>query len=206
MPIARASVAFVAAVIITFLANHSTQVGLLVFGGYGVAAGVLVGVLALRTSPRGIVRALFVAIGALGLVFGAAALALHGGGLEALIALVSAWAVLTGALELYAGVRSRKRLAAARDWRAVGVLSLALAVAYLIVPPGLHKHFAGQDGVHGTLTAAIVLVGIFGAYAAVVCVYWVIGGLSLRWAAVDEARSGGQQDSRDRKAPDEQPG
>lgn len=206
MPIARACPALVAAVIITFVADHSTRIGLTVFGGFGVASGILVGLLALRDVDRGVLRVLFVLVGILGVGLGATALGLQGGGLEPLIALVSGWAALTGALELYAGVRSGRRLASGRDWRAVGVLSLALALSYLVVPPGLHKHFAGSDGVHGTLTASVVLVGIFGAYAAVVCVYWVIGGLSLRWAAVDEARSGGQQDSRDRKAPDEQPG
>jgi hypothetical protein len=206
MPMARASVAFVAAVIVTFVADHSTRVGLVVFGGFGVAGGILIALLALRTVEHGVLRALFLAIGVVGLGLGVTALILQRGGLLPLIALVSAWAVLTGALELYAGLRSAKRLAVARDWRAVGILSLALGIAYLLVPPGLHKNFAGADGVHGTLTASVTLVGIFGAYAAVVCVYLVIGGFSLRWAASDTARLRGAADSQDRKAPDEQPG
>jgi len=184
IPLTRSAVALVAAVIITFNANHSPLLGLLVFGGFAVLTGVLVLVFALLWLT-GVVRTLFAAIGGVGVVTGVAALLLHSGGLGWFLTLVSLWAVVTGVLELYAGIRSRRRLPAARDWMTIGGLSVLMAIVFLLVPPDFAKHYVEEGD--QTLTSAVILVGVFGAYAAIVCVYLAIGGFSLKWGAQDQA-------------------
>jgi hypothetical protein len=52
----------------------------------------------------------------------------------------------------------------------------------LLVPAGLEQQFTGPDHVERVLTASVFVVGLLGAYSAILGVYLVIGGLSLRWA------------------------
>jgi hypothetical protein len=59
----------------------------------------------------------------------------------------------------------------------------------VLVPGGLDQHFVGPDGVERSLTSAVVTVGMFGAYAAVLGVYLLIGGLSLKWGASADRRT-----------------
>jgi hypothetical protein len=78
----------------------------------------------------------------------------------------------------------------------IGGLTVLLAVAFLLVPPGFDQQFTGPDGVERSLTASVVTVGIFGAYAAIVAVLLVIGGLSLKWGADESGRINAQRESR----------
>ena len=55
-------------------------------------------------------------------------------------------------------------------------------------PQSLDQHFTGPDGVDRSLTASIVSVGTFGAYAAIVAVLLVIGGFSLKWGTDPSGR------------------
>lgn len=172
VPIARAIVALVPAVIITFNADHSAEFGLLVFGVYALATGLVTGLLSWRTvtDPRD--RNLFVLQGAVGVVAGILALVLPDGGLGFFLYLVTVWAALTGVLELYSGVRLRDRGPVSRDWLYAGVFTAVLSLTFLLLPIN-----------------AVVSVGLFGAYLVILGVYLVIAGLSLVWARTDATRA-----------------
>jgi uncharacterized membrane protein HdeD (DUF308 family) len=178
----RALPALVVAVVITFNADHSSRLGFFTFGALAVAGGAVVLVGAVRALSAGVVRWCFALQGAIGMVLGAIALFSASAGLPFLILLVSAFGVLTGFLELYSGLRSRARSDSARDWLFAGALTVLFAVVVLIVPADYSQPFTGPDGVERALTASIVLVGLLGAYGAILGVYLVIAGLSLKWA------------------------
>jgi len=151
------------------------------FGILALAGGAVVLVGAVR-ALEGVVRWCFAVQGAVGVVLGAIALVSGGAGLPFLILLVSAFAVLTGFLELYSGLRSRRRNDSARDWIFAGALTVLFAIVALVVPADYTQPFTGPDGIERALTASVVLVGVLGAYAAILGVYLVIAGLSLKWA------------------------
>jgi len=190
VPVSRAVIAAVLAVIITFSADHSPVLGSLVFGGFAVVSGLVGGLTGGRALERGVERSAFLAQAIITIVAGVVALAFPRAGLGFLLFLISAWAVVAGFLELYAGLRSRRRHAASRDWIFVGALTVALAVAVLIVPPNLSEQFTGPDGVQRVLNASVVVVGALGAYGAIVAVYLIIAGLSLKWAPTAATQDG----------------
>jgi uncharacterized membrane protein HdeD (DUF308 family) len=159
VPVARAIPAIVVALVVAFTPNHSSFVGLLVFGAFALASGLLTGILTLRILPAGTSRTLLL----ISLVAGVLALALQGFGLGFLLYLVSVWAAITAILELVAGLRARSE-PPAKDWIAMGGLTGVLALVFLVLP-----------------LTDLVAVGLFGAYGAVLGIYLVIAGLSLRW-------------------------
>ncbi|PPF60615.1 hypothetical protein C5E11_16260 [Clavibacter michiganensis] len=171
VPIARAIPAIVVALVVTFTPNHSSVVGLLVFGAFALASGLLTGILTLRTVPAGTSRTLLLTQAGTSLVAGILALALQGFGLGFLLYLVSVWAAITAILELVTGLRSRGE-APAKDWIAMGGLTGVLALVFLLLP-----------------LTDLVAVGLFGAYGAVLGIYLVIAGLSLRWGTQTEAHT-----------------
>ena len=178
----RALPAIVVAIVITFNADHSARLGFFTFGALALAGGAVVLTGSIRALDQGVVRLCFAVQGAVGIVLGGIALFSAGAGLPFLILLVSAFSVLTGFLELYSGLRSRGRSDSARDWLFVGALTVLFAVVVLVVPADYSQPFTGPDGVERALTASIVLVGLLGAYGAILGVYLVIAGLSLKWA------------------------
>lgn len=178
LPLVRAVPAIVLAGVITFNADHSSPVGLLALGIYGVIAGVALGWGGVRSA--GVERAVLLVQGGILAVVGLVALFTTGGGLPYLVFLLSSAAAITGLLELYLGVRGGPLR---RDRLFAGGLTILLAVAVLLVPPGLSERTAGVDGPTGVLTASTMVVGILGAYLAVLGVYLVIAGLSMKWAA-----------------------
>jgi uncharacterized membrane protein HdeD (DUF308 family) len=111
---------------------------------------------------------------------GVAALVLPEGGVHYFVFVVSAWAIVTGALELVSGIRARTRLPAARDWIILGGLTLILAIGFLLVPPDYSQTLGGIEQIKGQLTASVVLVGMFGAWAVVVGVLLGISAVSAR--------------------------
>ncbi|GGF37091.1 hypothetical protein [Subtercola lobariae] len=166
VPIARAIPAFVVAAYLTFTENHSSQVGLFVFGSYAVVASVIVAVLSARYVAVPATRRLCVAQGVIGLVLGVVALVFNTGGTPFFLYIVTLFGALTGFLELYCGLRSRttKDHLAAKDWIAAGAFTALLALVFLVVPLDV-----------------VTAVGLFGGYAVMLGIYLVIGGLSLRW-------------------------
>lgn len=159
----RAIVAIAVGIVITFNEEHSAAFGLVVFGAFAIAAGLLSGASALAVS--GAARVIFVVDGVVGLAAGVVALTALGTGLGILLYVVSVWAAITGATELYLGLRDRTRVASARDWTLVGALTCALAVVFAFIP-------ADQR----------LVVGLIGAYAIVIGVYLAVAALSLRWS------------------------
>ena len=180
VPALRALVALIVGFAITFTPAHSASFGLVSFGLFAVVAGAIVvaGAFGDRTERRS--RGLFVAQGTLTVIAGIAALVLPEGGIHYFVWIVSAWAIVTGALELVSGIRARGRAAAARDWMVVGGLTLILAVAFLVVPPDYHQQLGGIEQIKGELTASVVLVGMFGAWAIIAGVLLGISAVSAR--------------------------
>jgi uncharacterized membrane protein HdeD (DUF308 family) len=196
VPLLRAAVAAVATIVITFSQNHSAALGLTVFGAFAVATAlaILAGSRSLKSDR--VAQRTFVAQALLTLAAGVAALGFVAtASLPAFFAIVLMWALLTGALELYNGYRLRGRSPLARDWMTIGVVTVLLAVAFLVVPQGLDQQFTGPDGVERSLTASIVAVGVFGAYAAIVAVLLVIGGFSLKWGTDSSGRAAPETES-----------
>jgi uncharacterized membrane protein HdeD (DUF308 family) len=180
VPALRALVALVVGFAITFTPAHSASFGLVAFGLFAVVGGAVVtaGAVGDRAELRS--RGLFTVQGILTVVAGVAALALPDGGVRYLVWVVSAWAIVTGALELVSGIRARERVGTARDWMIIGGLTLILAIAFLIVPPDYTQTLGGIERVTGQLTASVVLVGIFGAWAIVAGVLLGIAAVSAR--------------------------
>ena len=145
VPLLRALPAVALAVVITFSADHSAPLGLLTFGISGLLAGAVIAAASWRSAP-GLLRTLGVVQGALTVVAGVATLAVVGGGLPYLVFVVSGWAVVTGFIELYVGIRTRGVSPTARDQIFVGALTVVLAAAVLLVPPGFVQSFTGPDG------------------------------------------------------------
>ncbi len=179
--LARALPAAIVGVVITFSADHSVRVGALSLGVFAVVtAGLLIPTALTELSGRprllilgqGIVLAVGAILGFIGL----------GGSVAYLLYVTSAVFVVSGALELAAGLVSRG-LSVARDWIFVGGLSVLFGLAVLLIPVDLVDVISVPDQVVAPLTAPTVVVGGLGAYAAIVAVYLVIAALSLRWAA-----------------------
>ncbi|TFD77544.1 hypothetical protein E3T53_11285 [Cryobacterium psychrophilum] len=168
VPISRAVLALVPAAVITFNRDHSAAFGLLAFGSFALASGLLVAVLSWLTLTDVRARRLFLIQGIVGIVAGSLALAFHTGGLGFFLYLVSVWAAVTGFLELYSGTRARGRSLVAKDWMLLGAATAVLALTFLLLPPN-----------------AVVSVGLLGAYLVMIGVYLVIAGLSLKWATTD---------------------
>jgi uncharacterized membrane protein HdeD (DUF308 family) len=190
-PALRAIVALVVGFAITFTPAHSAAFGLVAFGLFAVVEGAIVvaGAAGDRTERRS--RGLFVLQGVLTVVAGVAALVLPEGGVHYFVWVVSVWAVVTGALELVSGIRARGRVAAARDWMILGGLTLILAIAFLVVPPDYTQTLGGIEQVKGQLTASVVLVGMFGAWAIVAGVLLGIAAVSARSPRpVDQSAAG----------------
>lgn len=185
VPLIRAIPAVAVGLTITFSADHTAFFGLIVFGAFAVVSGGILAWGALRMPDRAL-RGVAVAQAAVAVVCGTLALVFCTSGAGTLFLVVVSFAAITGFLELYLGLRSRRRHPASRDWIAAGVMTALLALAVLLVPADYalpwHAENKGVE-VSGVLTSEIIVVGIVGAYAILLGVYLAIGGLSARWAA-----------------------
>lgn len=184
----RAIPALVVGFVITFSADHSSAFGLVVFGAFALATGIIAGWGAFRAVNRSapIVR------GIVSVLSGIAALVFNSTGVGTLFLVVISYAAITGFLELYQGLRARGRDPFARDWITVGAITSVLAIAVLLVPADFAVPWSVADGAGaatGTLTAEIVVVGMIGAYTILIGVYLAIGGFSARWASTDGTAS-----------------
>lgn len=179
-PVLRALPAAVVALAITFIADHSVLLGFLALGSFAVATGVVIGIGSVRGAYP---RSLFLPQGVLLVVGGIVAFATSGAGLPFLLFLTSALIGVTGIFELVSGLRARGRVAAARDWVFVGAASALFAIAALLIPTDYVQAVGAPGDGFPPLTASVILVGSLGAYAAIVAVYLVIAGLSLKWAS-----------------------
>jgi hypothetical protein len=167
-PIARAVPALIVGLAITFIADHSALLGLVMLAIFGVGSALTLAATSLRLERSEPVRSLHQALAVVAAVVGvlaSIAAAVFGSTLPVLLLLVGGYAVLAGALELVWGIRHRDRSPLARDGVIVGVGTLALAVVLALVAD------------------PVSAVGFFGAYTVVLGVFLIIAGLSLRWSA-----------------------
>ena len=160
--ILRAIPTLIAALVITFSRNHAPAVGLAVFVGFGFLLAAVMLFTVMSVPLEGLNKKLFGAHAIVTAVSAAIAAVSLNGGLPALILVISIWAALTAALELYAGYREQNK-AVAKEWLTIGGFTAVLAIIEAAVP--LNDVYA---------------VGLFGAYAAMVGVFQVIAGISLR--------------------------
>lgn len=186
LPLIRAVAAAALAVVITFSPDHSAPLGFAALAGYAAVAGAVQVWTGLRSSTGQ--RVLLMVHGATLLLVAVLALVFLTAGPAALVLLLSSAAVLTGALELLAGLRSTGALR--RDRVFAGILTLVLAAAVLLVPPGLAVPTAGIDGSTGVLTASTIVVGLLGAYLAIIAVFLGIAAVSLKRPAAETASAG----------------
>lgn len=194
VPLARAVLALALAAVTTFSVGHSPRFGLTVFGVFAVLTGIATAALTAASVVDRRLRSLFLVQSAVSIVLGAAALVgASAGGLLLYLYIVSVWAAVTGFLELYAGLRSRGRVAAAKDWLTVGAATAVLALVFLLVPPDYAQTFSAADGVDGVVTASVLGVGLLGAYGALLGVYLIIAALSLKWAPAEAAAARGEK-------------
>jgi hypothetical protein len=194
MPIARAVPAAGLALVITFSADHSAQFGLLAFGVFGIAAGLVLGAVAWLRLANSRARPYFLTQAVVSLVAGVVALLLNSGHSSSsevrfLFLVLTIFAAVTGFLELYSGVRSRRRFVASGDWIAVGALTVLAALAFVLIPPDYRQSFTGPDHVKRVLDASVIAVGAIGAWAAITTVFLVIAGLSAKWGTQAPAAS-----------------
>jgi len=175
VPVVRGLLALVPAAVITFSPNHSPELGLLVFGAWAIASGLVVGALTLRLIDDRGIRSLFLVTAIATVAAGLLAVTVPGA-LPFLLYLVSIWAAVTGFVELYAGLRARGRTPAARDWIAAGAFTAILALVFLLLPPD-----------------PVTAVGLLGGYFVILGVYLVIGGFSLKWAVAPGAAASGSE-------------
>jgi len=193
VPLARAILALGLAAGTTFTVGHSPSFGLTVFGVFALLTGVATVALAAGSVEDRRLRSLFLVQGAVSAVVGVGALVGASAGLLFYLYIVSVWAAVTGFLELYAGLRSRGRIAAAKDWLTVGAATAVLALVFLLVPPDYAQTFSAADGVDGVVTASVLGVGLLGAYGALLGVYLIIAALSLKWAPAEAAAARGEK-------------
>ncbi len=173
--LARAAMAAVAALMITFSPDHSAAVGLSVFGGFAIVTSLVLIVAAIVVHRAG-QRWPSVLMGAITLVLGMAA-SIPTWRTDALFfVLVITWAALTGLVELISGIRTRGQ-DGSRDAITIGALGLLLAALLLLVPAGFVQDYA-VEGHAMSLTGIIIGVGLFGGYAAIVAVFLGIAGLA----------------------------
>lgn len=180
-PLARAVPAIVLGVAITFSQDHSAALGLTAFGFFGVATAAVLLASAIRADRA--LRGTAWLHGIVTAVAGIAALAVPNRSLGVFILIVSAWAILSGALDTVNGVRFRTRRPVARDWLIGGVLTLALGAVFLLVPRDYSDPFRVEDKgvvVSGVVTADITLVGVLGAWAFILGALFAIAAVSLR--------------------------
>ena len=171
VPFGRAMIAVIPAAIITFNRDHSAQLGLLVFGAFALASGLWLVLAGPRTLTVATDRSLFLISGIVSIVAGGVALAFHTGGHGFFLFVVSVWGAVTGFLEVYAGIRVRKRALPAKDWLFTGIGTAILALLFLLLPPN-----------------PVVSVGLFGSYLVFLAVFLPIAGLSLKWDSPRQRR------------------
>ena len=193
-PLARAVLAAALACVITFAGGFYTpEYGLASFGGYAILSGLVGIVISARAISRGVTRTLFLIQAIVSVAAGVAALLGMNGGLPVLLVVIALWGVVSGFLELFAGIRVRGRRAVARDWIFIGALTVLLAVVALVIPPDYVQHYnAPGDGGSRVLNTSVMVVGALGVYGAIVAVYLAIAGFSLRWGGAAARKDGVQ--------------
>lgn len=182
LQLARAAFAAIAAVMVTFSPDHSANVGLSIFSGYAIATALVFGAAAWLVFPAG-KRWPSVVMAVLTLLAGMVASIIFMRSTTTFFVVVVSWALVSGAVETLAALRARSAADGSpwRDGLTIGVLTIALGVAVLLVQPQYAlEYFIEEAGRSFVLTGITIAVGIFGGYAAIVAVFLGIAGFSPR--------------------------
>ncbi len=178
----RALFAAAAALMITFSPDHSAAVGLSVFSGFVLTTALVLALSAWLVFPEGR-RWPYVLLAAVGFLAGMAAGVPAWRTDDLFFAVVSAWALLSGLIELLAGIRLRRAGdKTARDSITVGAFGMLLGVLLLLIPAGFAQPYAIEGAGDFVLTGIILGVGMLGGYAAILAVFLGIAGLTPRRA------------------------
>lgn len=183
--LARAVLALLLGLVLTFVPDRSSAIALAVFGGWALVTGSLIVALIAPLSRRSPLRTGYLAIGVATALAGIVALLSPAFGGVPLGLAVGIPAVLIGAAELVLSIRHRHATPFARDGRIVGGLTVLLGVVFLALPSDFAQSFSGDRGVTGTLSAPLILSGTLSAWGIVTGVLFVISALSLRWQTTD---------------------
>ncbi|MFG6503728.1 acyl-CoA synthetase [Microbacterium sp. P05] len=186
LQLARAALAAVAALMVTFSPDHSATVGLAVFSGFALATALVLALSAWLVFPRG-ARWPVVVLSILGFAAAFAANIPVWRSTTGFFVIVIIWAFSTGAIEVLAAVRARATAERRvdRDGLTVGVLTLVLGSALLVIRPDYALEYFIDDANRSfVLTGITIAVGVFGGYAAIVAVFLGIAGFSPRRDAV----------------------
>jgi uncharacterized membrane protein HdeD (DUF308 family) len=182
---ARAIVAAAVALVITFSADHSASFGFVTVGAFAIVTGAVIG---RGTFGTGVAAPILRCIQAAVLIVGGAvSLALLAAPVEAFLFLVIAIFGAAGVLELVVGIR-----AADRESIFLGALGGALAIAALVIPSNYALTYVVNEESR-VLTASVMIVGVFGVYAAISAVYLVIAALSAKWSTAMPVDSVGSE-------------
>ncbi len=178
---ARAAIAALAAIMVTFSPDHSAAVGLSVFSGFAIVTGLIELIAAWLTYPSAR-RAVPLLLGALSVIAGMLAGIVAWRSTTFFFGVVIAWALVTGLIEAIWALRERRSpdlRPEARDSLVTGVVTVLLGLALLFVPAQYALSYRIEDAdAEFTLTGIIIAVGVFGAYAAIIAVFLGIAGFS----------------------------
>lgn len=201
-----AAPALVAALAITFAADHSAHFGLIVFGAFGLGTAVA-GAITVALLPAGGLRIRAIIRAVLAAAAGALSLSALGwatwlGTDAAASAATLSWIIAGGlmaiaAVDLSTWLHLRGKDRSARDWISSAVILAVGAIAPLLVPVNYLLPYVVRDKdvvLPLELTASIMMVGITGAVLAILGVYYVIAGLSLLPARTKAAPSNAAPD------------
>ena len=173
----RALFAAVAALMITFSSDHSAPVGLAVFSGFVFVTALVHVLAAWLVLPAGS-RWPSVLLAAIGVVAGMVSGIPVWRSDDMFFIVVSSWAIVSGGIELLAGIRSRRGGdVLSRDAITVGALGILLGIVLLLVPAGFVQDYTVAERSF-VLSGIILGVGMFGGYAAIVAVFLGIAGLT----------------------------
>ncbi|MFJ2367900.1 acyl-CoA synthetase [Microbacterium sp. NPDC087665] len=178
----RALFAAAAAVMITFSSDHSAAVGLSVFSGFAFVTGFVLILAVFLVLPAGS-RWPYVILGLLGFAAGMATGIPMWRTNDLFFIVVSSWALITGAVELLAGVRARRAGdPTGRDGVIIGAFGVLLGILLLLIPAGFTHDYTIDEAGTFELSGIILGVGMFGGYAALVAVFLGIAGLTPKKA------------------------
>lgn len=178
----RALFAAVAALMITFSSDHSAPVGLAVFSGFVLVTALVQVLAAWLVLPEGS-RWSSIQLAALGIIAGMASGIPAWRSDDLFFVIVSVWALLSGGIELLAGIRARRAAdPLARDAITVGAFGILLGILLLLIPAGFVQEYTIDEAGTFVLSGIILGVGMFGGYAAIVAVFLGIAGLTPKKA------------------------
>jgi uncharacterized membrane protein HdeD (DUF308 family) len=168
--------------VIVFVSPPFITIQLLVlfFGAYVLVDGVFDIVAAFQNRERERSWWLSLLEGIAGIVAGLIALILPGVAAEALLLLISAWAIVTGVIEIVTAIRMREQISG-EFWLALaGVASIAFGLLLFLFP----------------VTGALTILWLIGGYAIVFGIVFVLLGWRLRGVNELAKRDAGHDFSR----------